>query len=131
VSSAYIEGVQNFKDLGISFIYSRNSDGPKIEPCGIPQTVFLGDEIWPLTVHCCSLLIRYRFKPFQFSADYAKLNGHAFFVVVFHDLLSQTLFERQEILHAQFKFPLSMFCNHSSHICISADNVECLGRNPD
>ena len=36
--------MQNFKDSGISFMYNKNSNGPKIEPCGIPQTIFLGDE---------------------------------------------------------------------------------------
>ena len=46
------------KDSGISFMYNKNSNGPKIEPCEIPQTIFLGDEIWPFTVHCCSRLVR-------------------------------------------------------------------------
>ena len=50
-SSAYIDGATYFRDLGISLIYSKNNKGPKIKPCGIPHEIFLGDEIWPLTIH--------------------------------------------------------------------------------
>ena len=77
-------------DFGMLFICSKNSNNPKIEPCAIPQTIYLGQDIcYPLTVHRFSLLVRQDLHQ----------NGYAFFVVAFDDLLSRTVFERPETLH--------------------------------
>ena len=42
MSSAYRDGVEYFKESGISFMYNRNNKGPKIDPCGTPHFIFLG-----------------------------------------------------------------------------------------
>ena len=97
-SSAY-KGVQNFKDSGISFIYNRNGNGPNIEPCGIPQSILLGDEICPLTIHRWNLLVRYSnilTIPVQYPIMPKCLS---FLQQKFHNSLSQIIFERQETLN--------------------------------
>jgi hypothetical protein len=38
VSSAYIRDWECSRQFGKSFIYSENNNGPKIVPCGIPQS---------------------------------------------------------------------------------------------
>ena len=49
-----------FSSMGRSLIYNKNSRGPRIEPYGTPQTILLGADVAPLTVHTCSLLSKMR-----------------------------------------------------------------------
>ena len=37
----------------------RNNNGPKIEPCGTPQTIEFHDEQAPLTITRCCLPFKY------------------------------------------------------------------------
>ena len=39
MSSAYIMNLKKLLDSGKSFIYIKNSSGPKMEPCGTPVTI--------------------------------------------------------------------------------------------
>ena len=42
---AYIEAMQKFKDSGMSFVYDKSDNSPKIERCGSTQNIFLGDDM--------------------------------------------------------------------------------------
>ena len=39
MSSANIRKDSFFEQLGISFIYSKNNNGPSVDPCGTPQVI--------------------------------------------------------------------------------------------
>ena len=40
MSSAYIMNLDKSLDSGKSFIYIKNSSGPKMKPCGTPVTIY-------------------------------------------------------------------------------------------
>ena len=41
VSSANIKGLLTDNAFGRSFMYIKNNNGPKIEPCGTPKSMLL------------------------------------------------------------------------------------------
>jgi hypothetical protein len=47
VSSAYITSFASWIFIGMSFIYTKNKKDPKIEPCGTPCAMTLGED-WTL-----------------------------------------------------------------------------------
>ena len=51
VSSVNIRGFVLLRHRGKSFIYSRKSSGPKIEPCGTSHLIDFSDEMKFLTWH--------------------------------------------------------------------------------
>ena len=53
VSSAHTRGSQFYRQLGRSFIYNRNNNGPKIVPWGTPQLKEQLLERRPLMEHIC------------------------------------------------------------------------------
>ena len=59
VSSANIRGVATDKQFGKSLIYIKNSSGPRLLPCGIPNFTSHGEDKHPITLHCCNRLLRY------------------------------------------------------------------------
>ena len=44
VSSANRRGLVFLRHLGKSFIFNKNSNGPKIEPCGTPHSIKRSDD---------------------------------------------------------------------------------------
>ena len=48
VSSANITALKIREQLGKSFMYIRNSNGPRIDPCGTPVVTFCSFEYIPL-----------------------------------------------------------------------------------
>ena len=65
VSSAYILGVERWREDGRSCTYRRKSRGPRIDPWGTPHVIFRGDERCPCTQHNCSLSVRYDLNHLQ------------------------------------------------------------------
>ena len=48
VSSAKVLKSKVFGALHRSFINNKNRSGPRIDPCGTPRLMLLGDELTPL-----------------------------------------------------------------------------------
>ena len=48
----------SLEDSGKSFMYIRNSIGPRIEPCGTPQSIKRGSEEMPLISTYCDLSVK-------------------------------------------------------------------------
>ena len=59
VSSANNIGLLVFRQSGKSFMYKRNSIGPRLLPCGTPHFISLSRDIVPLTEQACFLCLRY------------------------------------------------------------------------
>ena len=59
VSSAKIIGTNTFEELGRSFTYNKNNNGPSIEPCGTPHLISF------FTVSANSVSFTYCFLPFK------------------------------------------------------------------
>ena len=109
-------------------MYNKNNNGPSIEPCGISHTIFLDDDVWPLTEHTCFLFVEYNSN--HFSSVLWIPNWSLSFLNKISWLIES------KVLHISrkttpFSLPLSMSVNHWSHIWISALTVPYFDRNPD
>ena len=63
VSSAKSLGVQ-LTDEGKSLIYSKNNNGPRIDPCGTPKLLINKVEVFSLIYTYCFLFKNERIKLF-------------------------------------------------------------------
>ena len=58
VSSAKSNTKSNLEELARSFMSKKNSNGPRTDPCGMPQFISLKDDDVSLKVIYCFLLDR-------------------------------------------------------------------------
>ena len=93
-----------------------------------PHVILFGLDSWPFIRHCCSLLFKYDSNHLNWIPVIPKRLRILSIKTTWFIESKAFLISRKTI---QFSSPLSMLLSKSSHNCINADRVECLGLNPD
>jgi hypothetical protein len=111
VSSANIDASVCSRQLGRSFIYNENNNGPKFDPCGTPHLIFFSWEFVPWTVHNWLQLVKLRFSP---AMQYCHVYKHNQFLMKWIMIMSWNLHNGIKssgwVRHCRWSYP----SNHNS-----------------